>query len=88
MSSDCMYSAGKWEDVNGKVWAISDMETSHIKACINLLKKDSGVRYTGSMGDPYDTDTWYCESYDVQDYIDEKIKQFESELILRGRLLR
>ena len=82
-----------WTTKNGEKIKIRDMETSHIKNCLNILnkyhsrvivKRDSMSRMFSKYQDEIDeeTDNMLLEGFD--DDAQEYINSFEKELERRG----
>lgn len=69
------YDEGYWTTKNGKRISIREMETSHIKNTINLLKRNI-EKLDDTLRDYYD------------DYFNYKINELEKELRVRDVYLR
>lgn len=67
---DEMLDTGYWTTKDDKRLEIKDMETSHIKNCINLILKSCQVKNKNEL--------------DEEDLEYLKIQEFEDELVKRG----
>jgi hypothetical protein len=63
---DEILDTGYWTTKDGKRLQIKDMETSHIKNCINYILKSYEIKNKNEL--------------DEDDYIKYKIEEFEDEL--------
>lgn len=73
----------RWTTKSGEILNISDMSTSHIKNCINILEKlEDSCDY--ELLDPFLTGL-RCESLiDAKFETSQKINQFNEELLKRN----
>ena len=78
------YKKGYWETKDHKMIKIKDMETSHIKNTIELLKRNpTFYDEEYSFWDGGDADGMYYDYVDNRQLVEDKIDELELELRLR-----